>query len=108
MHVLVAPDSLIHAHEKLPCLQGTTDDDSDPSTPCVSCPAGSYTPELAFGLCANFPCPSGTTDHDSKSYTNCMICRNGTYTSDGALVEFVDSLWESIVSSMCLFLIHFL
>eukprot|EP00053_Salpingoeca_punica_P019800 m.202754 g.202754 ORF g.202754 m.202754 type:complete len:1714 (+) comp17724_c0_seq5:316-5457(+) len=58
--------------EQIKCLAGTTDADNDAATPCVTCPAGTYTPENWKAACA--PCPAGTTDSDSDPATPCVPC----------------------------------
>lgn len=75
------------------CLPGTSDDDRDPSTPCVDCPPGHYNPnprlfdECPFCdigqyasagsvNCTN--CLAGTTDDDHDPSTPCVKCPWGT------------------------------
>jgi hypothetical protein len=70
------------------CPAGMTDDDLDPSTPCISCGAGHYVQEGSQGTCASMQCPAGFVDADSDPTTSCIECdgRSG-YTDVGGLSQ---------------------
>lgn len=61
------------------CVAGTIDDDSDETTACVQCPAGTYVPPGSAGDCADYMCRVGMTDNDEDSGTPCVACGAGTY-----------------------------
>ena len=60
------------------CLQ-----DSNPATPCVSCPSGTYVPPGSTLRCNQLDCPAGTIDHDYLSTTQCERCGAGSYVAAG-------------------------
>ena len=82
------------------CAPGSSDHDSDASTPCESCRPGRYQNVTGnFGNCSGV-CPSGTyaienstfasdcvqcsagsSDHDRDASTPCVRCRPGRYTT---------------------------
>jgi hypothetical protein len=71
------------------CPAGLTDDDSDASTPCVSCVQREfyeavYVPPGISGACSNFICPPGTFSDNSKGDVPCRQCPNGTFSNAGA------------------------
>ena len=61
-----------------PCAAGTWDDDSDPSTECISCttcPAGSEASTCAATQNTECtPCAAGTWDDDNDALTACVAC----------------------------------
>lgn len=70
-----------------PCPPGTSDDDSDVSTPCVACPAGTYSDGKATSCSA---CPAGTADLDSDPSTECVPCGTGTYQPNSGQTVCID------------------
>ncbi len=66
------------------CEPGSTDDDHDPSTPCVACAPGFHAAAGNVGLCES--CPPGRADQDSDPSTACLACPDGTGTP-GAYAE---------------------
>ena len=60
-----------------PCPVGSVDHDSDRSTACETCNAGTYAPEKSFGPCSKFMCTGNTTDADSDPKTPCVECAAG-------------------------------
>ena len=66
------------------CEAGTTDNDSNAATPCVSCSAGQYTPANSVGICSDFVCAVGFTDNDGNATTTCVQCTAGQYSPEGS------------------------
>jgi hypothetical protein len=66
-----------------PCAPGVFDHDRDPSTPCATCPLGTYS--NTTDLCV--ACEAGKHDHDRVSTTACLACPSrsddfpGTFTA---------------------------
>ena len=60
------------------CAAGEADEDSDPSTPCHMCVAGSIT---TAGATSCTPCAAGLADLDSNPATECNPCPVGGYYS---------------------------
>eukprot|EP00727_Mastigamoeba_balamuthi_P013875 m51a1_g911 putative protein serine threonine (1990) ;mRNA; r:121961-132457 len=84
------------------CPAGTTDADSDASTPCVQCTTGTSAPAGWHGSCVTCAvgsflngqgqctkCLWGTTDRDSNVLTPCQNCTAGRYSNDGHWGECV-------------------
>ena len=79
------------------CTAGSSDEDSDAATPCVSCTVGLAAAEGHAGECrsclsgqyaaASAPecsnCTAGTTDHDLQPSTPCTTCLPGLYAAGG-------------------------
>ena len=61
------------------CPAGKADTDSDPSTPCVECAAGTYAPA---GTMACTLCVSGMYDHDGTVKDRAAITGEGMTSSD--------------------------
>lgn len=61
------------------CLLGSTDDDTNSATPCVTCTSGGFVPKGSSGPCDAFACPAGTTDLDSDPSTECVPCAEGSF-----------------------------
>ena len=66
--------------ETVQCMSGTSDDDSDPATPCVQCDIGTYG---AGGSAPCEVCAAGSADDDSDPATPCVQCNIGTYGEGG-------------------------
>lgn len=75
------------------CPAGSVDHDSNPATPCQSCPPGHdlSSPGL-MGSCANHMCPLGWTDHDRNVTTPCVLCPAGSHCLAGHADPIEDSL----------------
>eukprot|EP01043_Picozoa_sp_COSAG02_P074696 COSAG02_NODE_15070_length_1207_cov_2.448556_1_plen_175_part_10 len=71
-----APPNSINSHRALQgmCIPGTYDDDSDPSTPCVLCAAGTFSNATgAIGSCGG-ACPRGTHSRAGSTHlTQCVM-----------------------------------
>eukprot|EP01046_Picozoa_sp_COSAG06_P064722 COSAG06_NODE_15591_length_1059_cov_27.981250_1_plen_353_part_11 len=81
------------------CGSGRFDHDSDPASPCVDCPAGTFQPAAAqndcsicdsgtysgVGVMACDDCGSGRFDHDRNASTPCTQCPVGTHSEPRAI-----------------------
>ena len=65
------------------CPSGSFDDDLDPTTPCLGCIAGEYSPGRTSS-CVD--CEPGFVDADSSPGTVCTACTSGQYSGDRATV----------------------
>ena len=77
------------ADECVPCIAGTADEDSNPSTVCTTCTAGFYaaaalTDGWVQGPCS--ACPAGTFfgSPGGISSANCEACAGGQYAASGS------------------------
>lgn len=77
---------LTHLKHMLTFFSGTTDADSDPSTECSPCPAGTFVPASSAGACSNFKCAPGTIDADENPKTMCATCsETGTFVPENSV-----------------------
>eukprot|EP01048_Picozoa_sp_COSAG05_P002936 COSAG05_NODE_129_length_17200_cov_47.810128_6_plen_250_part_00 len=91
------------------CQAGQSDHDSDPSTLCVDCPSGRYSPANgtvgdcdgacnigSFGTAGSHSnssceaCQAGQSDHDSDPSTLCVDCTSGRYSPANGTVGDCD------------------
>ena len=66
------------------CKSGTSDHDSDSSTPCLPCTAvkGIFAPPGSVGACEALACAPGLVDADGISGTPCVTCDGATEYQD--------------------------
>eukprot|EP01043_Picozoa_sp_COSAG02_P028301 COSAG02_NODE_1710_length_11224_cov_30.628674_2_plen_3421_part_01 len=65
------------------CPSGSFDDDMDPTTPCLACIAGEYSPGRTNSC---IDCEPGFADAGSNPGTVCTACHTGQYSGDRATV----------------------
>ena len=79
-----APGSTV-ASDCINCSAGLYDADTDPGTPCVECPSGTYADAAGSTECIGEGCWAGAySPHGSTSATaaECIDCRPGYFDSD--------------------------
>lgn len=81
---LYVPEGQYGLCQQFLCAEGTTDDDSDPTTPCRICPPGTYAPVGSSGPCKSLECSAGFIDDDAVPTTSCVTCKPGQYTPSGS------------------------